>query len=121
MEPQNNGLNKPGSPSGQQSPAAWWQTEQEQLANPSIGANAQPALTSSTPPDTDAAVHLQTQTTLPQTAADTDLIEDEWVAAVKKVIEQYREDPYNQSKAMTLLRADYLKKRYNKDIKVPES
>jgi hypothetical protein len=121
MEPQNNGLDKPSSLSGQPNPAAWWQTEQEQLVNSPAGANAQPALSSSTPSDADTAVHLRTQATLPQAAADADLIEDEWVAAVKKVIEQYRGDPYNQSQAMTLLRADYLKKRYNKDIKVPES
>jgi hypothetical protein len=121
MEPQNNGFGAPGSPSGQQDPAAWWQTDQEQLANSSAGASAQAALSSSAQPNANAAVHLQTTATLPQVAADVDLIEDEWVTAVKKVIEQYRGDPYNQTKAMTLLRADYLKKRYNKDIKVPES
>jgi hypothetical protein len=121
MQPQNNGFDKPSSPSGQQNPAAWWQTEQEQLTSSSATANIQPASAATDLSGADTASRLQPQTTLPQAAADADLIEDEWVAAVKKIIEQYRGDPYSQSKAMTLLRADYLKKRYNKDIKVPES
>ena len=57
----------------------------------------------------------------PQVAEDTDLIETEWVEAAKRIIEANRDDPYNQNRAMTLLRADYMKKRYNKDIKIPES
>jgi hypothetical protein len=122
MEPQNNGFNQPDLPLGQQNPTAWWQTEKEQLASSSAGVNNQPALTPSTPAD-DSIARIQTKvgSTIPQVASDADLIEDEWVAAVKKVIEEYQGDPYSQSKAMTLLRADYMKKRYNKDIKIPES
>lgn len=54
----------------------------------------------------------------PQIADDNDLIEKEWVAKAKKIIDDNREDPYNQSKEMTLFKADYMKKRYNKTIKV---
>jgi hypothetical protein len=56
----------------------------------------------------------------PQIADDNDLIEKEWVSKAKKIIEENREDPYIQSKEMTLFKADYMKKRYNKAIKVSE-
>jgi len=54
----------------------------------------------------------------PQIADDNDLIEREWVDKAKKIIEDNRDDPYNQSKEITLFKADYMKKRYNKVIKV---
>jgi hypothetical protein len=57
----------------------------------------------------------------PQVAEDTDLIETEWVDAAKRIIEANHDDPYNQNRTMTLLRADYMKKRYDKDIKIPEN
>lgn len=50
------------------------------------------------------------------TAQDADAIEAEWVHIVKRVMTQHRNDPYNQSRAMTLLREDYLKKRYGRII-----
>lgn len=56
----------------------------------------------------------------PGLADDADLIENEWVAAVKRVLHENHADPYMASRAMTALRADYLKKRYNKDIKIAE-
>jgi len=56
----------------------------------------------------------------PLVADDNDLIEKEWVAKAKKIIEENREDPHNQSKEMTLFKADYMKKRYNKVIEVNE-
>jgi hypothetical protein len=56
----------------------------------------------------------------PQIADDNDLIEKEWVAKAKQIIATYKSDPYNQSKEMTEFKADYMKKRYNKVIKVDE-
>lgn len=52
------------------------------------------------------------------TADDGDLIEKEWVLKAKAIVEQTRNDPYLQNKQMNQVKADYLKKRYNKDIKV---
>ena len=57
----------------------------------------------------------------PSIASDSDLIEKEWVDAAKAIIEDNRDDPYSQSRAMMLLRADYMKKRYGKVIKIPEN
>lgn len=54
---------------------------------------------------------------VPSNAEDADLIEKPWVAAVKRVIFMNRADPFAQSKAMMLLREDYMKKRYGETIK----
>ena len=57
----------------------------------------------------------------PVVADDNDLIEKEWVEKAKQIVAATREDPHAQNKEMSRFRADYLKKRYNKDIKVEES
>lgn len=56
----------------------------------------------------------------PQLADDSDLIENEWIEAARGIIEGSRGDPFGQCNAIALLRADYIKKRYNKDVKTPE-
>lgn len=52
----------------------------------------------------------------PVAAEDSDMIEQEWVAAVKRTLEQYKNDPYALSQAMTSLRQDYLQKRYGRTV-----
>jgi len=54
----------------------------------------------------------------PATADDSDLIEKEWVERAKAIVEGTRNDPYLQNKELNNFKADYMKKRYNKDIKV---
>lgn len=49
---------------------------------------------------------------------DGDLIEKEWVLKAKQIVDANREDPYKQSEELTVFRADYMQKRYNKSIKV---
>jgi hypothetical protein len=49
---------------------------------------------------------------------DKDLIEKEWVEKAKQIVERTRDDPYKQSEALTVFKADYIKKRYGKTIKV---
>jgi len=51
---------------------------------------------------------------------DDDLIEKEWVDKAKRIVEQTREDPHQQSEQLTMVKADYMKKEYNKTIKVNE-
>lgn len=58
---------------------------------------------------------------VPDEAADIDVIEKEWVDKAKQVIAETRTDPYKQVRALHALRADYMKKRYNKDIKLPDA
>jgi hypothetical protein len=53
-------------------------------------------------------------------ADDADLIEKEWVTRAKAIVEQTKEDPFEQNKAINKVKAEYIKKRYNKDLKVSE-
>lgn len=54
---------------------------------------------------------------LPQIADDTDLIEKEWVDKAKEVIARTAHDPYLQNQELNRVKVEYLKKRYNKDVK----
>lgn len=53
-------------------------------------------------------------------ADDADLIEKEWIVRAKSLVEQTKDDPYLQNKEINKVKADYIKKRYNKDVKVSE-
>jgi len=53
----------------------------------------------------------------PAIAADEEVIEKEWVDKAKKIVILTKNDPYQQEKEVSKLQADYLKKRYGKDIK----
>lgn len=57
---------------------------------------------------------------MPTIADDTDLIEKEWVMKAKEIVARTRHDPYQQNKQVEGFKADYMKKRYNKDIKLTE-
>jgi hypothetical protein len=57
---------------------------------------------------------------LPQIADDTDLIEKEWVLKAKEIVARTAHDPHLQNKEMNRFKADYLKKRYNKEVKLSE-
>ena len=56
----------------------------------------------------------------PAVADDGDLIEKEWVNKAKSIVEKTRHDPYEQSLEISKLRADYLQKRYGKQLKVDD-
>lgn len=53
---------------------------------------------------------------VPEEAGDGDLIEKEWVVKAKQIVEHTAEDPYKQQEELNKIRADYMKKRYNKDL-----
>ncbi|MBI4034713.1 hypothetical protein HY380_02315 [Candidatus Saccharibacteria bacterium] len=50
-------------------------------------------------------------------AQDIDLIEKQWVSRTKTVLEQNRDDPYKQKNEVSRVKADYVKKRFNKIIR----
>jgi hypothetical protein len=54
----------------------------------------------------------------PIVAADDEVIEQEWVQKAKNIVSQTKGDPYNQEKQVGQLQAEYIKKRYGKDIKL---
>lgn len=53
-----------------------------------------------------------------QASDDNDLIEKEWVNKAKQIVERTRDDPHRQTEELTLVKVDYMKKRYNKTIKL---
>lgn len=56
---------------------------------------------------------------VPAEANDIDVIEKEWVVHLKQVVSQTVENPYLQQDHISKIKAEYMKKRYNKDIKIP--
>jgi hypothetical protein len=60
----------------------------------------------------------QTTSSTPIAAADDDLIEKEWVQKAKNIVAQTRNDPYMQEAEISKLQADYIKKRYGKEVKL---
>jgi hypothetical protein len=54
----------------------------------------------------------------PRVIQDKDLIEKEWVNKAKAIVERTGEDPYKQSEELTVLKADYMKKQFNKTVKL---
>lgn len=56
----------------------------------------------------------------PTTASDDDIIEKEWVNKAKKVVADTKGNPYLREKEVSKLQADYLQKRYGKQVKIPE-
>ncbi len=63
----------------------------------------------------DSAAPLQADDT-PLVAGDDDLIEKEWVEKAKKIIVATRDDPHRRELEVGMLQADYLFKRYGKDL-----
>ena len=78
------------------------------LAGPVPAAPPQPSVSSTT------------KVVVPDTADDSDLIEKEWVAKAKQIVEKTRDNPYLQSQELTHFKSDYMQKRYNKTIKMGE-
>jgi hypothetical protein len=56
----------------------------------------------------------------PIVASDDDLIEKEWVDKAKKIIMQTKDDPYRREQEVSRLQADYLRKRYGKELGAPQ-
>lgn len=52
----------------------------------------------------------------PAKAMDVDLMEDEWVKDLKKMILETKNDPYAREVRFKEMQVDYLKKRYNRII-----
>ena len=72
------------------------------------------------PQQTDQSVAVPNPAT-PTVAEDADLIEKEWVVKAKHIVEKTRDNPYMLNKEINKVKADYIKKRFNKDIKSPDN
>lgn len=51
---------------------------------------------------------------------DADALDAEWVSKAKSIVERTKSDPFTESKELSKAKADYLRIRYNKHIKVAE-
>lgn len=49
---------------------------------------------------------------------DSDKIEKKWVNKARQIVGRTRGDPYRQNEELTVVKAEYMKQRYNKIIKV---
>jgi hypothetical protein len=54
---------------------------------------------------------------VPEIAEDVDLIEKEWVKKAKDIVHATLGDPYTQNKQITKMKLEYIKKRYDREIK----
>lgn len=59
----------------------------------------------------EASAELSLDVASPATAGDDDLIEKEWVERAKKIVDENKDDPYAQERAVYALQQDYRKKR----------
>jgi hypothetical protein len=73
------------------------------------------------PPITDTPLEVLPTNNNPMTAEDNDLIEHEWIEKAKAIVDATRDNPNKQSDEMSKFKADYIKKRYKRDIKVSEA
>jgi hypothetical protein len=90
---------------------------------PSAGPATNQAPDSTPQAPSDGSRHFASQATavVPDEAADNDLIEKEWVIKAKQIVEQTRDNPYEQQKEIEKFKAEYMKKRYNKTIRTSDS
>lgn len=91
--------------------------EQAAQAQASVAAQATPiALPTPVVTPQDDATQSSAASDLPAVAADDDLIEKEWVDKAKQIISSTKDDPARREKEVGRLQADYLKKRYGKEL-----
>ena len=88
----------------------------ERANNLSVSVPALPVPVVNTAPGPDSQVSDGT----PLVANDDDLIEQEWVKKAKEIIADTKDDPYRRELEVGRLQADYLKKRYGKELGAPQ-
>lgn len=92
-------------------------SEQSAQAQAAMAAQATPiSLPTPVVPQADGSQSTSSTDDLPAVAADDDLIEKEWVDKAKQIISQTEGDPAQREKEVGRLQADYLKKRYGRDV-----
>jgi hypothetical protein len=98
-------------------PSAYAPQTTADTASPLPPISAVPPTLGAVPSSTVAVNNDTTYSVTSSTTSDTDLIEKEWVEKAKQIVRSNLENPYEQSKELTALKADYMKQRYNKDIR----
>ena len=57
---------------------------------------------------------------VPDSAEDLDLIEKIWVQKAKQIVDSTQGDPHVQNEQLNKMKVEYIKKRYDKDIRSSE-
>lgn len=104
---------------GVQSPEVSMGLQQASAQNAQLSAQQQVIAAAPAMPDTPVST-AQPIVDSPLIADDADLIEKEWVLKAKAIVAQTAHDPNLQTKEMGKVKAEYLKKRYNKNLKLDE-
>lgn len=87
------------------------------VADSQMPATALPTIPAPMPPAAQAPASTAASTDdTPLIAGDDDLIEKEWVDKLKRIITLTKDDPYERARVIAQLQADYLKKRYNREM-----
>lgn len=94
--------------------------EQSNVAQAAVSAQPIPVTLPAPVPVQDDTGQGVSEDDLPAVAGDDDLIEKEWVDKAKQIINQTRDDPAEREKQVGRLQADYLKKRYGKELGASE-
>ena len=90
------------------------------VAQPAPDPIVVPVLPQPIPQTDDNATSLTAITDVPDTAADDDRIEKEWVDKAKHIIAQTVDDPRAREEAVGQLQREYLRKRYGKELGASE-
>lgn len=88
--------------------------QQEIAKVPAVSAQTPPLLP--TPIQDEGGVTTPVVDDSPLTAGDDDLIEKEWVDKAKQIVIATKDDPYRREQEVAKLQADYLRKRYGKEL-----
>jgi hypothetical protein len=80
----------------------------------------QPAIPQQPAPLVPAAISTGISDTSSSADDNSDALDEEWVSKAKAIVERTKSDPYLESKEISKAKADYLRLRYNKQIKVAE-
>lgn len=86
------------------------------VANSPMPATVLPTVPVPAPPAAQVPASTTSTDDTPLIAGDDDLIEKEWVDKLKRIITLTRDDPYERARVIAQLQADYLKKRYNREM-----
>lgn len=86
------------------------------VANSPMPATVLPTVPVPAPPAAQVPASTTSTDDTPLIAGDDDLIEKEWVDKLKRIITLTKDDPYERARVIAQLQADYLKKRYNREM-----
>lgn len=94
--------------------------EQSTAAQGAVSAQPIPITLPTPVPVQDDSAQVQPVDDSPAVAADEDLIEKEWVDKAKHIISETKDDPAARERQVGRLQADYLRKRYGKELGASE-